>query len=144
MQRLLVIEDGHEYEEFARLFLGDVYEIFSAHSASEALEQCNKLSFDALLVDLRFERSPASVLVGNMDKALQRFNGDRVRATQYLKDQQGTLILAELRRHDCDAFALFVHEFPERRLKNLQKLYGKVGAVTSFDAAQIRRSLAQT
>jgi len=36
-----------------------------------------------------------------------------------------------------------VHDFPPRRLANLAKLYGKVSAVASFDAAAIVRELAR-
>ena len=37
MPTLLVIEDGHEYEEFARLFLAASYDVVAAHSCAEAL-----------------------------------------------------------------------------------------------------------
>ena len=52
---LLVIEDGHEYEEFARLFLADGFAIRAAHSAAEALARLTEAPADAFLVDLRFE-----------------------------------------------------------------------------------------
>ena len=52
-------------------------------------------------------------------------------------DQQGALVLAALREARCDVPAVFVHDFPERRLDNLRKLYGRVGAVGTFDAARI-------
>lgn len=37
MRRLLVIEDGDEYAEFARLFLGPDFQVRQASSAAEAL-----------------------------------------------------------------------------------------------------------
>jgi hypothetical protein len=138
--RLLVIEDGDEYEEFARLFLGDRFEIRAAHSASEALAAAS--ACDALLIDLRFERAPPEVLLGDAADAARRlFAGDLERARRWLKDQQGTLILGALREAGHAQPAVFVHDFPPRRLQNLRALYGRVGAVPSFDAAAIVRAL---
>lgn len=141
MPRLLVIEDGDEYEEFARLFLAERYEdIVAAHSAVEALAAAD--GCDALLIDLRFERAEPEDLLGDADEVAERlFAGDRDRATRWLKEQQGTLILGALRDAGHAQPAVFVHDFPARRVKNLQRLYGKVGAVPSFDAAAIARTL---
>lgn len=142
MRRLLVIEDGTEYAEFAELFLSDAFEIRAAQSAREALEAAREAPPDALFVDLRFERADPQALVGDLQSTADRlFGGDRGRALEWIKDQQGTLILGELRRAGCDAPAVFVHDFPPRRLANLRKLYGAVDAVSSFDAARIREAL---
>jgi ActR/RegA family two-component response regulator len=139
---LLVIEDGHEYEEFARTFLGDRFSIAAAHSAREALACVAAEMPDALLVDLRFERAPVGDLVGDVDAtARRRFAGDTHRAIRHLKEQQGTLVLGELRAAGCDAPAVFVHDFPQRRLQNLRRLYGRVEAVPAFDAAAIAEAL---
>jgi CheY-like chemotaxis protein len=140
--RLLVIEDGHEYEEFARLFLAERFEVVAAHSAEEALARMADGGADALLIDLRFERAKEADLIGDADgMAKKLFAGDRARAARWLKEQQGTLILGALREAGHAQPAVFVHDFPPRRLKNLEKLYGKVGAVPSFDAAAILREL---
>ena len=69
---LLVIEDGHEYEEFARLFLADGFAIRAAHSAAEALARLTEAPADAFLVDLRFERSPVEHLIGDVDATARR------------------------------------------------------------------------
>ena len=53
MKRLLVIEDGTEYAEFARLFLSDIFEIRAARSAAEAIRLLAEQNADALLFDLR-------------------------------------------------------------------------------------------
>ena len=119
MSRLLVVEDGGEYEEFARLFLAERWEIVAAHSADEALD---------LIGDVK----------GMADKL---FAGDEARAARWLKEQQGTLILGALREAGHHQPAVFVHDFPPRRLSNLRKLYGRVGAVRAFDAAAIVRTL---
>lgn len=142
MPSLLVIEDGYEYEEFARLFLAERFDVRAAHSSAEALSALREQPADAFLVDLRFERSPVEVLVGDVhETAKRRFAGDTFRAIRYLKEQQGTLVLAEIRQAGFDGPAVFVHDFSPRRLSNLQRLYGRVSAVPTFDAAKIREAL---
>lgn len=135
---MLVVEDGTEYEEFAKTFLGERYDVTAARSASEAIAALKQAPVDVLLVDLRFERAPADTLVGDVESTARRlFGGDRARAIRWIKDQQGTLVLAEIRKAGFAQRAVFVHDFPEERLKNLAKLYGDVRAVPSFDAAAI-------
>lgn len=135
---LLVIEDGHEYEEFAQAFLGERFDVHAAHSAEEALAQVEARMPDALLVDLRFERAAVGDLIGDVEAtARRRFAGDTHRAIRHLKEQQGTLVLGALRDAGCDAPAVFVHDFPPRRLANLRRLYGQVRAVPGFDARAI-------
>lgn len=137
--RLLVIEDGHEYEEFARTFLGD-FEIAAAHSGAEALSLAE--GCDAFLIDLRFERSTTSDLVGDIEATAQRrFGGDVHRAIRHIKEQQGALVLAELRKAGHVQRAVFVHDFPQARLTNLQRLYGEVSCVPTFDARAIHAAL---
>jgi ActR/RegA family two-component response regulator len=141
MKRLLVIEDGTEYEEFARLFLGRDFEVCAAHSAAEALSLV-AAAVHALLIDLRFDRAPAAALVGDVAATAERlFAGDRERALRHLQDNQGVLILAALRQAGHTQRAVFVHEFAERRLENLRRLYGDIHAVTNFDAGALRRVL---
>lgn len=135
---MLVVEDGREYEEFARTFLGDRFDVVTAHSAAEAVEALAREPVDVLLVDLRFERAPAEALIGDVEATARRlFGGDRARALRWIKDQQGTLVLAEIRKAGFAQRAVFVHDFPPDRLKNLEKLYGDVHAVPGFDAAAI-------
>jgi CheY-like chemotaxis protein len=142
MRRVLVIEDGCEYAEFARLFLGPDLAVIAAQSATEALRLAASDPPDVLLVDLRFDRAPAAVLIGDVDATAERlFAGDRARALRHLQDQQGVLILAELRKSGHAQPAVFVHDFPARRLDNLRRLYGDVRAVPNFDAAALRAAL---
>lgn len=144
MKRLLVVEDGDEYAEFARLFLSDAYEIQGTRTAAEALDALREGPPDGLLLDLRFDRSPVEDLLGDVEGLARRlFGGDHARALRYAQDQQGALILAALREAGCDAPAVFVHDFPPRRLENLRRLYGRVSAVPSFDAVAIREALAR-
>ncbi len=146
--RLLLIEDGHEYEEFARHFLADRFEIDAAHTGAEARARLEAAetgaagAIDALLFDLRFERARAEDLVGDLaDIARRMFAGDLERARRWAKDQQGTLILGELRRAGFRQRAVFVHDFPAERLANLRRLYGDVHAVPGFDAEALASAL---
>jgi len=142
MKRLLVIEDGTEYAEFARLFLGSEFRVIAAQSAAEAVCAAEAEPGCALLIDLRFDRASQDVLTGDLDATAERlFAGDRVRALRHLQDQQGVLILAELRKLGHRQPAVFVHDFPSRRLENLRRLYGDVRAVPSFDAQALRLAL---
>lgn len=143
MRHLLIVEDGSEYSEFAQLWLAGAFAVRTARSAAQALALlATPPPVDALLIDLRFDRAPAADLVGDVDGTAQRmFGGDRARALRYVQDQQGALILGELRARGHHQPALFVHDFPPRRLENLRRLYGAVDAVPSFDAAAIRRAL---
>jgi|JI6StandDraft_1071083.scaffolds.fasta_scaffold447485_2 ActR/RegA family two-component response regulator len=142
LRRLLIVEDGHEYEEFVRLFLGTRFEVAVAHDAAEAARVAVEFAPEALLLDLRFERTPAAALEGDADDlATRRFGGDRARALRHLQDQQGTVVLAHLRERGCHVPALFIHDFPARRLDNLRQLYGDVHAIPSFDASAIAKVL---
>ncbi len=144
MRSMLVIEDGTEYAEFARLFLGSDFQVVAAQSAHAALAVLAGQNIDVLLIDLRFDRAPDATLVGDIDESAQRlFAGDRVRALRHLQDQQGALILGEIRRAGHTQPAVFVYQFPPRRLANLRKLYGDVRTVPNFDAAALRSVLAE-
>jgi ActR/RegA family two-component response regulator len=144
MKRLLVIEDGNEYAEFARLFLGAHFQIEVARTATDALACLRSEHVDALLVDLRFDRAAEADLVGDVQATGDRlFGGDRERALRHVQDQQGVLILAELRAAGFEQRAVFVHEFTPRRMENLRRLYGPVHALPTFDAAALLRTLAE-
>lgn len=142
--KVLLIEDGTEYEEFARLFLSDTCVFEAVHSGAEALIRAAATQFDAFLLDLRFERAPEDALSGDVDGVARRlFANDRSRALRWIKDQQGTLVLAELRQAGHHQRAVFVHDFPRERLMNLRRLYGDVRAVPTFDALAIREALGE-
>ena len=142
MRRLLVIEDGTEYAEFARLFLAADFEIEAVSTAKDALAALSARAADALLIDLRFERAAPEDLAGDLaGTAARLFSGDRARALRYLKDQQGALVLGELRAAGFAQPAVFIHDLPPRRLANLRQLYGDVAAIPSFDAAALRVAL---
>lgn len=138
MKRLLVIEDGNEYAEFARLFLAAHFHIVVAQRATDALACLRSEPVDVLLIDLRFDRAVEADLVGDVTATAHRlFAGDRERALRHLQDQQGVLILAELRAAGFGQRALFIHEFLPRRMQNLRRLYGPVHALPTFDCAAL-------
>ncbi len=141
MQRLLVIEDGNEYSEFAQLFLPD-FLVCQAMTAASTLAMLERVTISACLIDLRFDRAPTEALLGDVSTTANRlFAGNHGRALRYLQDQQGVLILAEMRARGHTQPAVFIHDFPERRLANLKKLYGAVQAVPTFDVTAIRKAL---
>ena len=83
MRRVLVIEDGTEYAEFARLFLARDFEVTAAQSADAALRVLASQPIDVLLIDLRFDRAPAQILIGDLAASAERlFAGDRARSGQ--------------------------------------------------------------
>jgi CheY-like chemotaxis protein len=142
MKRLLVIEDGNEYAEFARLFLATHFHIVVAQRAADALASLRSQPVDVLLIDLRFDRAVEADLVGDVTATAHRlFAGDRERALRHLQDQQGVLILAELRAAGFGQRAVFIHEFLPRRMENLHRLYGPVHALPTFDCAALLRVL---
>jgi hypothetical protein len=123
VKRLLIIEDGDEYTEFARLFLGADLVIRQARSLAQTLRALSQEEIHALLIDLRFDRATPEALCGDLAAtAAQLFGGDQARALRYLKDQQGALILAQVRAQGHAQPAVFIHDFPPRRLQNLQRL----------------------
>lgn len=141
--RVLVIEDGREYLEFAESCLGEGFTFLHACSHQEACEVlAREPRVDAFFFDLRFERSEESSLLGDIEGTAKRmFAGDRERARRWIKDQQGALILASLRQAGHRQRAVFIHDFPPERLANLRKLYGDVAAVPDFNAKAIRVAL---
>lgn len=97
MKRILVVEDGSEYSETLGRFLGNEFEFVRAGSGPRALELLGAGSYDAVFLDMRFDRAPDGELLGDLEAAADRFNGDPVQARRFLEDHQGTYILAALR-----------------------------------------------
>jgi hypothetical protein len=138
----MVIEDGDEHLSFAEHFFADTFEIRGCHSGREALERLTTQPAEAFLLDLRFDRLPEEDLLGDLPGiAERRFAGSRDRACEYLREQQGTFVLAALREAGHEGPAVFIHDFRPRRLYHLRRLYGRVDAVPTFDASRIERAL---
>ena len=138
-KEIVIVEDGDEYRAFAELFLSDRCRIRSFPSAEAALLSLAETPADGFILDLRFDRAAEADLTGDVEVTARRlFSGDREQAVSYLKANQGTLVLGALREAGYNGRALFVHDFPAGRLRNLVRLYGDVVAVPSFDAASIK------
>jgi hypothetical protein len=90
--RFVVCEDGDEYLERFRRFLGEAFDFLPAHDFSEA--QAAAANADGLLLDLDFRRTPADCLVDEQGPAPAPLDaGTRAR----LAETQGILILRRLR-----------------------------------------------
>jgi hypothetical protein len=88
----VVCEDGTEYIERFRRFLGDAFEFVPAHGLDDALAAVGEA--DGLLLDLDFRRTPPERLVDERgDAPLALDEGTRRR----LAESQGIFILRALR-----------------------------------------------
>ncbi len=140
-QTLLIIEDGSEYLRFFSRYLPE-YDYLQAHSLQECEVLLDQATIAGIVLDLRFDRVPRENLTGDADlMADGMFGGDVESAWRYIIDNQGFLILRELRQAGHEQPALLVTELPERRKQNLRKLYGTIHAVPSFDRGAIDQAL---
>jgi UDPglucose 6-dehydrogenase len=83
--RVLLIEDGREYEEFARLFLDGGCELAAVHSGAEALGRAASSPFDVFLVDLRFERTAEEALLGDVEEVARGMGLDQRIGQSFLR-----------------------------------------------------------
>jgi len=90
--RFVVCEDGHEYLDRFRRFLGESFELVAA--ADYATARAAAADADGLLFDLDFRRTPANRLVDEHGPAPPRLS-DAARSR--LAETQGILILRRLR-----------------------------------------------
>ena len=90
--RFVVCEDGAEYLERFRRFLGESFDFLPAHDFEEA--RAAAAEADGILLDLDFRRTPADRLVDEQGPAPSPLDaGTRAR----LAETQGILILRRLR-----------------------------------------------
>jgi CheY-like chemotaxis protein len=123
--RVLVVEDGEEYTENLGRFCADGFSFTRAGDGGAALAALAAEPFDLLFLDMRFDRVQQALLLGDIGETAERFNGDPVRARQFLEEHQGTYILAAVRAAGHAHPALFSHDFDgePRRWANLVRLY---------------------
>lgn len=140
--RILVVEDGTEYVDNLYRFLSDEFFFARAGDGVDALERLGAQRWDAVFLDMRFDRS--SRLLGDLDALVERFLGDEERARRFLIDNQGAYVLAALREAGHAQPVLFSYDFDgePRRYRNLESRYGPLSYLPdTADPAQIREAL---
>lgn len=125
---VLVVEDGEEYTTNLGRFLTAGFAFTRAGDGASALALLAARSFDLVFLDMRFDRVQAAQLLGDLGETAERFNGDPVRARQFLEEHQGAYILQAIRAAGCALPAVFSHDFDgePRRWANLVRLYDPV------------------
>lgn len=126
--KVLVVEDGEEYTRNLSRFLAEDFVFTRAQDGATALALLAEQAFDLLFLDMRFDRVQPHQLLGDLAETAERFNGDPVRARQFLEEHQGTYILAALRAAGHRLPVVFSHDFDAepRRWANLERLYAPV------------------
>lgn len=126
--KVLVVEDGFEYSETLSAFLADGFQWVRAGSGPVALAQLGGEAYDAVFLDMRFDRVPLSELLGDLEATADRFNGDDVQARAFLEDHQGLFVLAALREAGHTLPVLISYDFDgeEARWERLRTRHGPV------------------
>ncbi len=144
LPRVLIVEDGFEYHETLGRFVSDSFAFTRAGDGAEALAIVAAETFDCLFLDMRFDRIEAGRLLGDLAETAERFNGDPVRATRFLEENQGVYVLAALRAAGCELPAVFSHDFSgePRRWAALERKYAPLSWLPdNASPAQLRELL---
>ncbi|MSQ03634.1 MAG: response regulator [Myxococcales bacterium] len=147
LPRVLIVEDGFEYRDTFSRFAGDSFRFVRAGDGAEALAVAATQAFDVLFLDMRFDRIEAGRLFGDLPETAERFNGDPVRATRFLEDNQGVYILAALRAAGVATPAVFSHDFSgePRRWGALKRKYAPVAWLgDNASPAEVKARLADS
>jgi len=125
---VLIVEDGFEYVETLTRFLPDV-QWTRAGSGGEALALLGEGSFDAVFLDMRFDRVGEEDLLGDLAATADQFNGDPVQARAFLQDHQGIYVLDALRSAGCTLPVVISYDFGQepRRWQRLAERHAPVG-----------------
>ncbi len=125
---VLVIEDGSEYTETLERFLSEAFRFTRAGSGVAALQLLAQASFDVVFLDMRFDRTPEGELLGDLEAAIERLNGDPVQARRFLEDHQGNFILSAIRDAGHAVPVLMSYDFSTepRRWQRLASRYAPV------------------
>lgn len=143
---VLVVEDGEEYTRTLGRFGAERFVFVRAGDGASALAALAEATFDLLFLDMRFDRVQPGQLLGDLAATAERFNGDPVRARQFLEEHQGTYILAAVRAAGHALPAVFSHDFDgePRRWANLERLYAPVSYLPdNASAAEIQAVLSR-
>ena len=84
---VLVIEDGNEYLELLERFVSS-YNYLQAHSGAEALDYLRNVDVSLIYLDMCFDRTPRSDLLGDVTTITPRHGGDTERAWRFIARNQ--------------------------------------------------------
>ena len=146
IMEVLVVEDGWEYIERARRWLGEGLNFTRAGCGEEALALLESQGFDVLYLDMDFRRVPPDQLLGDVVGLTERFHGDPAEAQEFLATNQGVYILSALREAGSEIPVVFSYDFqPQpRRWAYLARRYGPVAYLgDNAEPAVIRALLLQ-
>ncbi len=126
--RVLVIEDGFEYSETLSQFLAEGFTWVRAGSGPAAMKLLAAEPFAVIFLDMRFDRAPEDELLGDLEEASDRFNGDPVQARRFLEDHQGNYVLKALRDAGRSEPVLMSYDFDgePRRWQRIVQRFGPV------------------
>jgi DNA-binding NarL/FixJ family response regulator len=142
--RVLVVEDGHEYLTNLSTFVAEGCEYHQAQSGGQACEMAAALRPDVVYLDMRFDRTPVNLLLGDVVQLTGRFNGDVARARRFQEDNQGLFILRALRESGYVRPVILSYDFSteERRFATLSaKDPGLLYCPDYADAREIREAI---
>ena len=136
MIRVLIVEDGYEYIENLRRFMGDGFTLERAGDGATAIERVASEDWDVILLDMCFDR--AEQLLGKSPDLVARLGDDPLRIRSHLEQHQGTYILAALRAAGCVLPAVFSYDFDAepRRFSNLERRYGPLSYLNDVAGPQ--------
>jgi len=132
--RVLVVEDGFEYVEAFRRFVPGV-EWVRAGTGGAALRMAGDQPFDALFMDMCFDRAPANALLGDLAAVAGAVGGGQSRALRHLQDHQGLYILRALRDDGVTLPALISYDFSSepRRWRRVRSEHHPVDYVSDAE-----------
>ncbi len=113
---VLVVEDGNEYLTNLTTFVAQGMVYRQAQSGDAACQLIAQRRPDLVYLDMRFDRTPEEVLLGNLVELSARFNGDVARARRFQQDNQGLFVLRALREYGYTGPVILSYDFgPEER-----------------------------
>jgi len=111
--KILIVEDGTEYIDRAKRWMGEGFVFVRAGSGPEALEALEACDYPLVWMDMDFRRCPPEKLLGWERAGLERFSGDPARMREHLSAHQGVYILEAVRASGWPGPVVFSHDFSE-------------------------------
>ena len=131
---ILVIEDGFEYSELLKRFLGDdtAFEFHRVQNGEAAIQALATGHWESIVLDLCFDRIPVEELLGDLDVVAEQFNGRHAEGLQYIIRNQGIFILSAIRDAGFNVPVLMSHDYSREanRWRRLVNRYGPLQYVS--------------